>query len=103
MTRTPEPAVVSFDITPVEAALLGRILDRADEVYAEFGVELDRLTLSMDLAAANANGCPLDFARLLDFPRFDFVHDVAGIPKYIDRGTGQLLGFFVPRCARRQP
>jgi hypothetical protein len=56
----------------------------------------------MDLEAVNSNGCPLDFQSLLDFPNFDFGHDIYGIGKHIDRTTGKLQDCFLPRCAKRE-
>jgi hypothetical protein len=55
----------------------------------------------MDLTACHANGCPMDFETLLSAPDADFVHDVGGIHRYIDRTTGRLGDCFVPRCAAR--
>jgi hypothetical protein len=57
----------------------------------------------MDLSATHANGCPLDFERLLAFPEFDYMHDIVGIHNHIHRGTGKLLHCFVPRCAKPEP
>lgn len=61
---------------------------------------MQRQTILMDLSACHANGCPLDFKRLLAFPDFDFAHDIFGINQRIDRETGQLRNCFVPRCAK---
>jgi hypothetical protein len=59
-----------------------------------------RPTLSMDLAAVNADG-ELDAEKLLAFPDVDFFHDICGIMRHMDRSTGRLQDFFSPRCARR--
>ena len=89
-------AEVSFNATPEEYALVDRIVERAVEMNQSF----DRLSLAMDLIAVNANGCPLDFAKLLAFQRFDFSHDIVGIVGNIDRSTGILGNCFLPRSAR---
>jgi hypothetical protein len=91
---------VSFTATKEEAAVIARIVARALPMAAAAGVALDGPTLSMDLTAANANGCQLDFAKLEGFPDGDFGHDVFGIRRHIDRKTGELGNSFVPRCAR---
>lgn len=57
----------------------------------------------MDLEATNCNGCPLNFQKLLDFPDFDFNHDIAGIRRHIDRSTGRLGDCFSPRCSKDTP
>ena len=54
----------------------------------------------MDVTACHANGTKLDLEKLLNFPDFDFLHDVAGIRNCIDRETGKLTKCFLPRCAR---
>jgi hypothetical protein len=60
----------------------------------------ERREVMMDLTAAHANGCPLDLRGLILADAFDFAHDVFGIMDHIDRRTGQVLGFFVPRYAQ---
>lgn len=64
------------------------------------GRQIDRFKLQMDLAGCHISGCPLDFAKLLDFASDDFVHDITGIQANIDRRSGKLLNCFLPRCAR---
>lgn len=58
---------------------------------------------TMDITATHANGCPLDLERMLDAAdSFDFAHDLAGIRRHINRTTGEIGGFFVPRFASRR-
>lgn len=90
---------VSFKCTPQERAAINRVVERA-EIHKLVKGEDQRLSLRMDLAAANANGSPIDFARLLNAEDFDFFHDVCGIIRHMDRETGKLGGCFVPRCSR---
>ena len=61
-----------------------------------------RLELSMDLTACHANGCPLDLDGLLTAEKGDFIHDVTGIVRHIDRRTGLLGNCFLPRYAAVQ-
>ena len=56
----------------------------------------------MDLAATNANGCPMDFDRLLMVESFTFVHDITGIARHLDRSTGELGDFFLPRRSKKE-
>ena len=51
-----------------------------------------------DLQATHSNDMKLDFESLLEFPDFDFKHDIAGIYNNLNRDTGKLKNFFVPRC-----
>jgi hypothetical protein len=42
---------------------------------------------------------PLDLDKLLTADDFNFSHDVFGIARHINRRTGEIEDFFVPRCA----
>ncbi len=55
----------------------------------------------MDLFAVHLNGCPLDLQKMLDAPLVDLAHDLFGIQRYLDRDTGKLTEFFVPRYSLR--
>lgn len=89
---------LSFATTRTDLDLLAKIADRADAEIRE--VVYPRVDLEMDLCACHANGCPLDFEKLLSFPSFDFLHDVLGIRRHLNRTTGKLERCFLPRCAR---
>lgn len=90
---------VKFDATKKEIKLTEEIADRfRNEKNAIY--ECDREDLLMDLRATNANGCPLDFQKLLKAPSADFFHDIYGIRKYLNRKTGELTDFFDPRCSK---
>ena len=88
---------VRFDATEEEARLVGEIASRANKMQ-----KLDCLSLQMDLIATHANGNPMDFQKLLDADDFNFAHDVWGIMGHINRKTGKLMGFFIPRCSARK-
>jgi len=88
---------ISFEVTDLEAALVNDILDRLE---AESTNSFDRESLGMDLTACHANGNPMDFDGLLHASGFDFLHDVWGIQRHMDRSTGKLLNFFLPRYSR---
>ena len=63
-----------------------------------------RINLVMDLCAAdgvNGNN-PLDWDRLLSADDFNFMHDVAGICRHMNRETGELGGCFLPRFTAHQ-
>ena len=86
---------LSFKTTNKELIVISKIAKRA----AGLGIASDLLSCEMDLSACHANGIPLDFQKLLDFPDFDFAHDVAGVARHIDRETGKVMDCFIPRCA----
>lgn len=89
---------ISFDISAYDAMLVTDIARLVVEVR-----NLDQMTLEMDLTACHANGNPMDFTRLLEAHRTspqDFWHDINGVVANINRGTGKLQNFFVPRFSR---
>jgi hypothetical protein len=81
--------------TKEEYALISKIIERTKNMDSSI-FESD---LGMDLAAVNSI-CSLDFEKLLDFHKSDFMHDIYGIRKNINRETGELQNCFLPRCAK---
>lgn len=88
---------VSFNVTAQERATIEAIVARASGA----NLHADRVALQMDITATHANGCALDLGSLLVADDFDFYHDVLGIQRHIDRRTGRLGNFFLPRCTAR--
>lgn len=86
---------ISFEVTDEEVKLIDEILSRADKM--DLFIE-DETSHWLDLVATNANGCKLNFKRMLNADDFNFVHDFCGIFKNIDRHTGKLKNCFLPRC-----
>lgn len=98
---------VSFDATDKELDLIEKIVERAEVGGYVRGMIArthwyDKTTMTMDLLAANANGCPIDFERMLAADDLNFLHDVAGIARHMDRTTGHLTDCFLPRFAKRE-
>ncbi|MBP8235269.1 MAG: hypothetical protein KAY22_23515 [Rhizorhabdus sp.] len=96
---------VSFEIAPGDAKLVEQIADYWSEAcHAAIGRRLtraERLEVRMDLTATHANGCPLDFQKMLDASTATLAHDITGIARHLDRTTGRLTDHFLPRCAQR--
>lgn len=94
--------VVDFKVAAEERAMIVKIVARAvREKLVEKGAHADgSLDLTMDLCATHANGTPLDFEKLLAADRFNFLHDICGIRRHLNRITGELENCFLPRCAR---
>ncbi len=91
---------INFNASADDAALIERILDRAERLG-----DLDRcnrLNTEMDILACHLNGTSLRLADWLAADDFNFRHDLYGIDRHMDRQTGKLTGFFVPRFAVRQ-
>lgn len=89
---------ITWTVSEADEKRIEACADRAMKMLPQ----ADRLSLVMDMTATHANGCPLDFNRLLDFDQSSFLHDICGINAHIDRKTGALTGCFVPRCARHE-
>src|SRR5687767_3117048 len=79
---------------------IGKIADRAVEVYAKHGVRIERMMIVMDLTACHfQGGQKLRLDDLLAADDFNFMHDVRGINYNLDRDTYQLRNGFSPRFA----
>lgn len=91
--------MIKFTTTKQEHNLIQLIAERATPIYQRLREDRPLWTLIMDLSACHSNGCPLHLSRLLDANELDFVHDIVGIHRHINRKTGQLEGAFLPRFA----
>lgn len=90
--------IIEFNAPKSDAKLIKKIALRAQSNVLTGSY--DPLTCRMDLMAVHCNGCPLDLQKLLEADDFDFVHDLHGIFKHINRSTAQLERCFLPRCAK---
>lgn len=88
---------INFSVSKRDHKILNQIADRAVAVAQSCDIEYNKITALMDLTAVHANGNPLRLGELLEANDFDFNHDVFGIRRHIDRETGLLRDFFVPR------
>ena len=86
---------MKFKTTGEEMRLMAKIADRANKLH----ICIDRMTITMDLEATHA-ACPLRLEELLAADRGDFFHDVTGINRWLNRETGELTHFFLPRFAK---
>lgn len=83
--------------TPEELNIVMEIVKRA----VNAGIYDDVLMADMDISAVCAH-CPLRLADLLSADQFNFAHDLAGIQRHLNRRTGELEDFFLPRFAQQQ-
>ncbi len=91
--------MISFKTTKKEAELINKIVDRLQKMVVDPG--FNRLTHVMDLEACHANGCPLDFERMLAGRDIDLLHDIYGINRHICHETGKLQNCFLPRFSKK--
>ncbi len=83
------------EFTDSERQIVRAIVDRA----VNAGIYSDQLDVYMDISAVHVH-CPLRLADLLAADQFNFNHDMRGIFRHINRQTGELENFFLPRFAR---
>lgn len=93
--------IVSFNVSGEEAQIIKDIALRAHGLIDRIGVVAERVRFVVDVTVVHVNGCPLKLQELLDAPETDFIHDLAGIRRHLDRATGKLDDGFLPRCAKR--
>lgn len=86
--------MLPYDSLPnAEMDLIEKCVKRA----ALFLVSTSRCDIELSLTKAHSYR-PLDLEALFSSRNNDFVHDVAGIVRHIDRFTGALVDGFCPRC-----
>lgn len=102
-TATPSHVTpASFKLAKWERPILNQVISRAERLGL-ITKDYPRMTLDMDLCAAHGNNGNrrLDLERLLVADDFNFMHDITGIARHMDRTSGKLGGHFVPRFTVR--
>lgn len=92
-------AILNWKLSPDDSKLVTAIAKRAVIRYRASDIVADPLNIEMDLTAVHNNGTPLRLKELLAADNFNLMHDIGGIARHINRDTGQLEDFFVPRFA----
>ena len=82
------------DFSKEEREIVISIVYRATQL----GIYDDDIDADMDISAVHAT-CPLRLADLLAADNFNFSHDMRGIQHHLNRKTGKLENFFLPRFA----
>ncbi len=93
--RTPDPA------RDAALDLIGKIADRAVSVFALYETRVNRMDIVMDITACHFSAQKLRLDDLLAADDFNFIHDVGGINRHLDRDTFKLTGGFSPRFSAR--
>lgn len=73
-----------------------KILERIKKENVSYA---DRMSMFMDLNVARKE-FNMDLDQLLNFDSFNFIHDVLGIARNINRNTKRIKNCFLPRCAK---
>lgn len=91
--------ILKWNATPQDFDVIVSIAKRAVLLAQENGIDYPQQMAVMDLNAVHCNACPLRLQELLAADNGNFIHDVFGIRRHLDRTTGQLRDCFVPRFA----
>lgn len=87
--------MITWKLTKEDYEVISKIVKRAREL----GVNRSVMDLNMDISATHEN-CPLRLDDMLKADDFNFMHDVYGIIRHLNRQTGELENCFVPRFAK---
>jgi len=87
--------MINWNISQQDARIILEISRRA----VQEKLSLSAQDTAMDITATHLNGCPLRLKDLLFAESFDFIHDIEGICRHLDRDTGKLRNHFTPRYA----
>lgn len=98
MAKTKHPMDGARD---AELKTIGQIADRAVMLYAKHGVRVERLDTLLDVMAVHQRVQPLRLGDLLAADDFNFIHDITGINRHLDRDNYQLNDGFTPRFSER--
>lgn len=94
---------LKYDVSKSVRDDINTILDRYQEERESAHLlaldETERLHHYMNLCAVHATE-GLNLMKLATGSTMDLFHDLAGIDLYLDRDTGKLGHFFIPRCNR---
>lgn len=91
--------MINWKTTKSDYALIKKIANRALTEIPALAKDWYEQDIEMDITACHMNGCPLKLADLLKADGFNFMHDILGINRHINRKTGKLDNHFLPRFA----
>ena len=90
---------INWSATKEEHQLLVEIAQRAVGLNSDYSDDFQGLM--MDITACHLNGNPLKLEELLKTDDFNFMHDINGINRFIDRNNGELTQCFLPRLSKQ--
>jgi hypothetical protein len=90
---------MNLHIRPSEFDLIAKIARRYTGLCHSTNSVRDLQKVMMDLIACHCNGTPLRLKEFLCSRDGDFLRDIHGISRHLDRYTGQLNSHFTPTFA----
>ncbi len=89
---------LNWNTSNEERILISDLSQRAAKLIKKVSKrKIDVLGLQMDITACHLNGCPLKLKDWLKADDFNFLHDISGISRNINRYSGKLTNCFLPR------
>ncbi len=89
---------LNWNTSNKERILISNIAERGSKLIKNITKKkVDLLSLEMDITACHLNGCPLKLKKWLEADDFNFIHDISGISRNMNRYTGKLMNCFLPR------
>ena len=76
--------------------VIGEIVNRAVTINPSY----NKTTVMMDLLVLYDNRLKMRWEELLNAPALDFMHDINGINRHLNRNTYKLEDGFCPRYAK---
>jgi hypothetical protein len=85
-----------------EMRVIGKIADRAVNLYAQNDIRVDRTDVLLDVMTVHNRVQKLRLDDLLTADDVNFAHDIGGINRHLDRDNYALMDGFRPRyCEAR--
>lgn len=98
MTKTKHPL---DQVRQAEIDTIHQIAKRAVAVYAKHNVRVEHVDTLLDVMAVHQKIQPLRLDDLLNADDLNFIHDITGINRHLDRDNYRLLDGFSPRFSQR--
>jgi hypothetical protein len=89
-------------LSPAELAVIRKIADRAVALYDAHNISVQWFNVVIDIGTCHARVQKLRLSDLLMADDFNFIHDVAGINRHLDRDAKKLTDCFSPRFSAKE-
>lgn len=86
-------------MTPEEHRLIGRIADRAVNLYEQLDIKVKAPYIAAEIEFVHREVCPLRLQDFADADDSNFAHDIGGIHRHLNMPLKKLEDCFMPRFA----
>jgi len=89
------------ELSPRETRLIERIKDRGYEITVSLSIPTyQKRWIALDVMMVHHEICPLDLNRFADACNYEFLHDLLGIRKHLNRFRKTFKNEFEPNFTR---